>query len=694
MSRSKIKSLVYLLATIILICFYNVSFAIKDYNNFKEIPILHEGRVKPLDTYARVILKSISNKESINNVAASTWLVELLINPTQDYENPIFYIHNPELKNILGLPKKQTSYYSFKQVLPGIKKNIGIITQLEAEKDKKDFFSPAEKQLLNLYHSTLLYFDLSRSLSLLHPEFDVNTIQKHIDTNFKADTNSSFQGKVNYIQLLPYKNKLSKQIDNLLNADKNTQNRHADLLLLAKKFKEVSQDHINTSLKIAIDTSLNPDTEKNSSWLAPWELYKPKIGANSNLETLNLWQSVIYNYYNDKQNQWKDSSNSLKRHSLYSVQDSSNGQYNNLEYRLKLEVTYNQYNFFILSILFYALSLIACLIYFICQNRNLAKRTANASSHLYAPRFKRNVQESSGTSGEEVSISNQDAITDKLMTLFNKCSILLFIVGFISHLTGVIFRVIILQRPPVANLYESILFVGLIIALISIIISKLQKNNIGILIGSLICTILQFIAYSYSKSGDTFGVLIAVLDNNFWLGTHVIAITCGYGCSLLLSALAHIYLIKICFKPSIKNTSSMLTLNRYILALCLLSLFLTFLGTILGGIWADQSWGRFWGWDPKENGALLICLWLTAVLHGKISKQLDNLKFIAGSALTSITVALAWFGVNVLGTGLHSYGFTENIANNLFLFIIFELILILGLYKFAVLTSNNLLENQ
>ena len=113
---------------------------------------------------------------------------------------------------------------------------------------------------------------------------------------------------------------------------------------------------------------------------------------------------------------------------------------------------------------------------------------------------------------------------------------------------------------------------------------------------------------------------------------------------------------------------------------CLYSLFFTVLGTILGGIWADQSWGRFWGWDPKENGAMLICMWMLWAVHGRLTKYFNDLTYALVVSLTSIVVVLAWFGVNLLNVGLHSYGFTSNIATTIALFSFFELFVCFGAF--------------
>ena len=119
----------------------------------------------------------------------------------------------------------------------------------------------------------------------------------------------------------------------------------------------------------------------------------------------------------------------------------------------------------------------------------------------------------------------------------------------------------------------------------------------------------------------------------------------------------------------IKNTKMLL----------ILALLFTIIGTVLGGIWADQSWGRFWGWDPKENGALLIVLWIIWLLHGRISGHLNEVKSMIGMACLSIIVVLAWFGVNLLNVGLHSYGFISGVATGIAAFCCFEILLIGGL---------------
>ena len=238
------------------------------------------------------------------------------------------------------------------------------------------------------------------------------------------------------------------------------------------------------------------------------------------------------------------------------------------------------------------------------------------------------------------------------------------LIGFLIHTIGIALRMYIRGRPaPVTNIYESVIFVGFTCVLLGLIIEWKRRDGLGLIIAVIPGCILHFVGFKYAMDGDTMGRLVAVLDSNFWLSTHVVTITIGYGASAIAGLIATVYLYVRLFKPN--NKTLLQSISKNFIGVTLLALLFSIVGTILGGIWGDQSWGRFWGWDPKENGALLICLWLLIILHGKWGKQLKELGMATMLSLTNITVLLAWFGVNLLGVGLHNYGFTEGAAYNL-----------------------------
>jgi ABC-type transport system involved in cytochrome c biogenesis permease subunit len=176
-----------------------------------------------------------------------------------------------------------------------------------------------------------------------------------------------------------------------------------------------------------------------------------------------------------------------------------------------------------------------------------------------------------------------------------------------------------------------------------------------------------FIANGYETLDmkDTMPSLVAVLDTNFWLATHVTAVTVGYSAGMLAAILASFYLLAKTFGFRREQRSFYSGLGRMVYGVLCFGVIFSTVGTILGGIWANDSWGRFWGWDPKENGALLIVLSQLVILHARMGGYLREHGVCAAAALGGTVVAFSWFGVNLLGVGLHSYGFTQGISTAL-----------------------------
>ncbi|MBK1790684.1 cytochrome c biogenesis protein [Persicirhabdus sediminis] len=236
---------------------------------------------------------------------------------------------------------------------------------------------------------------------------------------------------------------------------------------------------------------------------------------------------------------------------------------------------------------------------------------------------------------------------------------------WVIHTCGLAMRVYLSGRPPVTNLYSSAVFIGwAAISFALLIESKLLKNGIGGFIASVIGTATLIIAYQLSFDGDTMEVKQAVLDSNFWLATHVIIITLGYSANYLLGLLAITHTLRSWLSGSFTNKQVKQSYQLIYGVTCFALLF-SFIGTILGGIWADQSWGRFWGWDPKENGALMIVLWNTIMLHARLSGLCRVRGFIAMGIFSMVITSWSWFGTNLLGIGLHSYGFREGAMQKL-----------------------------
>jgi ABC-type transport system involved in cytochrome c biogenesis permease subunit len=239
---------------------------------------------------------------------------------------------------------------------------------------------------------------------------------------------------------------------------------------------------------------------------------------------------------------------------------------------------------------------------------------------------------------------------------------------------GITLRCIIRDRPPISTLYETILFITACAVLVAMFIEYANRQRIALAMGSFLGMAGMFMAFRYEmKEGvDTMPSLVAVLDTNFWLATHVTIINVGYAAGMLAGALAHIYIFSRLFKFKADNKEYYRSLTRMVYGVLCFGLLFSTVGTILGGIWANDSWGRFWGWDPKENGALMIVLWSLVVLHAKMGRYIKDMGISQGAVVLAMIVAFSWWGVNQLGVGLHSYGFTSGIMNALVVYWGFE----------------------
>ncbi len=230
--------------------------------------------------------------------------------------------------------------------------------------------------------------------------------------------------------------------------------------------------------------------------------------------------------------------------------------------------------------------------------------------------------------------------------------------AFLIHTIGLIARMYIQGRPPVTNLYSSAVFVGWGAVLLGLVFERFFRNGFGTATASLVGFSTLIIAHHLSLSGDTLELMRAVLDHNFWLATHVVVITFGYSAVFLAGALGIFAILSGVFTRSLDRKTEN-TLYGMVYGVTCFGLLFSFVGTMLGGIWADQSWGRFWGWDPKENGALLIVLWGAIMLHARWGGLVKARGFFVLAIFGNIVTAWSWFGTNMLGVGLHAYGFMD-----------------------------------
>lgn len=570
-------------------------------SDFSTLPILHDGRLKPVDSFARIHLKLFSGNEHVDNMNAEDWLLDTLFNPADSFERPVFKITSPELLNLLRIKKTRSNLYSLADIAPGLDALNPVIVTLLQKPDEE--LSKGQKALLDLHTNRILYTQILRSFSMLMP----------LTITPPESLSAKEKDIYSALDLQKARRTAQQKLKSIQSQKGNEFGQYTDEELDIARFVQQMNILESAAQNNVLFRVIPPQSKDSEFWLSPWEALEIEYTDH----TLDEWKAAITAYKNDDQDAMNNAFRSLSK----VVSGLSRAQ-------LQAEVFYNRIKPFSVALFFFAVCAFTIATYAIKQK-----------SKLY------------------------------------KAAWISFALAFAAIALGLALRIFILGRPPVSTLYESVLFVTFITAGLSLLTEYKFKNGLSLFGGSMIAFLLIAISGPLAVNPDDKEVLVAVLDTNFWLATHVLIITAGYAACILTALAAHLSLGWIAWK-----SQSNATLNAFIHSSALLSLMLMSVGTILGGIWADQSWGRFWGWDPKENGALLIILWLIWVLHGKLSghfKKTDAQALLAG---LGIVVALSWFGVNLLSIGLHSYGFIDGIAYGLISFCAIEIALIGGAY--------------
>jgi len=585
---------------------------IKSLEVFKRIPVLNEGRIKPLDTYVQNFLLLLSGKRRYGHESALEWFARFLFSPRTTFTDKIFLINHPEILEALKVEPEKGRRYSFRDLEPEYVKLQQLAMASREIEDKNR--SAVEREILRVYNNVYLYLRLSGAMMYAspHPDFTINSpsIISQLQLS-SGETSFSFYDMIERADLL----------------------RQATERLETKRERDWTQDDkILVGLMNALffwtqyyadcPFGLIPTKEEEDEhWLSPMDIILISFGDPVYHGEIKNLRDMTLAYWNGVQLEFDLAARAFmdsvsKRLSIKEKQSVD---------KISLELLYNRLNLFIWTKLFYAVGF-GLFLFSLMSDKTWLYRAAKIA----------------------------------------------VLAGFVPHFIALLFRIAIMSRPPVSNLYETFIFVGLITVTLGLLLELVNKNWLGIVVSSTCGLIFLLIAGKFSNDGDTMQMLVAVLNSNFWLSTHVLAITTGYaGCSVA-GILGHIYILQALAKPNDKKWLEVTYKNM--LGILGFGLTMTFLGTTLGGIWADQSWGRFWGWDPKENGALLIILWSAIIFHARLAEIINPLGVAMGCVWGMIVVMWAWFGVNLLSVGLHSYGFTSGIAYALVAYVVVEFI--------------------
>ena len=583
------------------IYFLGTAFAqpeVKDFTNFKKIPVLDSGRLKPLDTFARSLLTQFSGKDHYEKQEACRWLASLFFNPDSTLNDKIFLINNPDIAVALGITPQQDRRYTPNQ----LKQNYSMLAQLQqaASKIPDKERSLAENEIMRIFDNINLYADLSRSFVFAYPQSDFTITSKVTKTKLGLSLD---QNQFSFIDIALKANEINV--------------KDPELAQVTSNLFRWSQDYKDLPFTVI------PSTQ-DGKWLSPWDALTTDFSNDQSRQLVILWDNMAISYSQDN-----DVAFNMAAHLyLNSVRDLLSKEDLKKVDKFPLELFYQENSPFTWSIMFYIFAFIFFVVSF----------TSSKS-------------------------------------LWYNLGLFSVLAGFIPHVLGLIMRIIIMARPPVSSLYETFIFVGFIAVLLGLAIEYYNRQWLGIVTAAISGTALLFIANKYSAEGDTLKVLVAVLNSNFWLATHVTTITMGYGATCVGGLLGHIWLVQAVFR---KDNQTLDKTYKTTLGILGVALCLTLQGTNLGGIWADQSWGRFWGWDPKENGALMIVLWTALLFHAKVANMIGPLGLAVGAVIGMMVVMWAWFGVNLLSVGLHSYGFTSGVATSLIVYAICEVVFLIG----------------
>jgi ABC-type transport system involved in cytochrome c biogenesis permease subunit len=594
-----------------------------DLTAFGRLPVLVNGRIKPLDTVARTSLLEMQNRQRVSDptdpqpLVASPieWLADVLFNPAKADTYPTFRISatdSPELLTLMGLTEADTKIHYDNPVLrvlvladfvPGTRTRFSFkklepkLDELDRQANLADPVDPQartqfQKAVVQLRERVLLYQRLKHSVQAPDsPDFleELTKFQKALPAGVEAVR--------------------AKQKKEPANED-----AYKAMITMAERYDFM--DKMGNLLAVP-----PPDDEPN---LTAWKSVGRALLETFQTGTLN--PNIMA--YAALGHAWRDHQpaqfNEITR--LYREQLSK--RFSPQLKKSDIETRFNAAEPFYNSMTFYAYAFFIAIFSWL-----------------------------------------------KWPEVLGKSAFYLVFVAFIVATAGIITRMWLEGRPPVTNLYSSALFVGWGSVGLCLILEKFYRNAIGSVAAGIIGFITLLIAHHLALSGDTLEMMRAVLDTNLWLATHVVVVTTGYAATFLAGFLALIYVVRGTLTKSLDKPTAD-ALARMVYGIVCFATLCSLVGTVLGGIWADQSWGRFWGWDPKENGAVMIVLWNAIILHARWGGFVKQRGLMSLAIFGNIITSWSWFGTNMLGVGLHSYGFMDAAFYWLIAFVASQLLLI------------------
>ncbi|MCD6025073.1 MAG: cytochrome c assembly protein [Fibrobacteria bacterium] len=595
----------------------------RDVRAFGAVAVLHDGRIKPLETLARHLLLQWSGHDAYQGTPALAIFAQIVFAPEKTGDLKLFRIDNPEVAEALGITAEKKRRYSYRQIEPGL-------TKLQALSQRADSIEEAkrnlvEKEVLRTFGNVATYLNLTRSLQFALPSASLVIAVPETRNVLGLPGLAEGGPTVSFWELMERAPMMAQILDGIHEGGGEYSPVENEIVRLSRAMYLQSQTGMASPLRIL------PNPDQPGTWLSPSEVVAtPGLMQRLNAE-IGALAAMTSAYRAGDAAAFEARASALNA----SVRRLAAAEMEKT--RFPLEILKNRVNPLFVSTVLFWISLFTGFLFFLFRHGGAASRWTYR-------------------------------ITWTLSGLA-----LFFLTA------AIVARVLIMRRPPVTSLFETFPFVAAVSIAVALFLERRSRQGVALLSASLLGTLLLSIANRYAADGDTMQMLVAVLNSNFWLSTHVICITVGYAACALSGAIAHIRLVRGAWSPvpTPEQRASLREVDRMVYGTLCFGLLFSFIGTVLGGIWADQSWGRFWGWDPKENGALLIVIWCAILLHARHWGVIRETGVAAGAVLGAVIVSLAWQGVNLLNVGLHSYGFTSGAALKLFGYIGAEILFLL-----------------
>jgi cytochrome c-type biogenesis protein CcsB len=621
-----------------------------DITAFGKLPLVFDGRLQPFDSLARNSLVQMRERQSLydirekRDVSATEWLLEVMMKPEAANQRRTFRIMHPELQSLLKLPVEPNAQtgddgklYSWSQIEPSVNAIRDQVAQVPKEGSKR---TPFQQALMKLHNAATLYIRLQNTL---HPMDAAGDFQKEL-----KDYRASIPEGVT-----AFRQRFTGQAFDT--------NALGSLIERAERY--VAEGEMEAPLVVP-------------PWQGPGEHSKEWVPMAEALLEPSLPYRRFTNFVSAITQKEGDNATAIQNLLDHAGQGAMRPSVDTFAQMTDAFRAGNAAEFNRL-VGAHAASLAGP------YDKALGKARNEALFNGVAPFYKALVL--------YIAVFLLGATFWFTLAEWARTSaVWLTLLAWIVHSGGLIARMILEGRPPVTNLYSSAIFIGWGAVVLGLILERFWRNAVGIVVSSTLGFVTLVIAHNLSLGGDTMEMMRAVLDTNFWLATHVVVVTLGYASTFVGGFLAILYVVLGVFTPRLSESVTSgarartepmgKALTRMIYGIVCFATLFSFVGTVLGGIWADQSWGRFWGWDPKENGALIIVLWNALILHARWGGLVKE-RGIANLAIVgNIVTSWSWFGTNMLGIGLHSYGWTDSAFRWLMLFIASQLLLIgLGL---------------